>query len=225
MQLKKNIIKYTFLAICTFSSLTVTAAEKENLSKNKPEKIKIIEDKTGISPSKGSSLLTLYSEAVTWLKTPYRRGGTSKKGMDCSGLTGTIYQNVFGIKLQRSSRDISKVDVEDLRKDELRPGDLVFFSTSRRSKGVNHVGIFLGNKHFVHASCGSGVIVSSLDEPYYQRTWVKGGKVKDLDQSVFDKEYRPLDDLQLKPLYVEGAKVPLATVPDFATFPFAKNIF
>lgn len=208
------------------TALTVTATEKDNQTKAKQEKIKVIEEKTGITPTQGSSLLTLYSEAVGWLKTPYRRGGTSKRGMDCSGLTTTIYKNVFGINLQRSSRDISKLDVEDLKKDELRPGDLVFFSTSRRTKVVNHVGIFLGNKHFVHASCGSGVIVSSLDEPYYQRTWVKGGKVKDLNQSLFDKEFKPLDDLWLRPLYVEDVKKPLApVVPDITSFQFSKNIF
>jgi hypothetical protein len=94
-------------------------------------------------------------------------------------LASTIYQNVFGIKLQRRSKDISRADVSNLSKDELKPGDLVFFATSRRKKGVNHVGVYLGNKRFVHASCSNGVIVSSLEEAYYQRTWVKGGRVKD----------------------------------------------
>ena len=108
--------------------------------------------------------------------------------MDCSGLTTTIYKNVFGIKLQRSSRDISAQDVKDLGKDDLKPGDLVFFGTSsRKGKRVNHVGVFLGDRRFIHASCSNGVIISSLDEAYYRRTWIKGGRVKQHEKQQTDK--------------------------------------
>lgn len=171
------------LSFCCLSSLSLRAAEKEQLNEEKSSRIQVVEEKTGISVQNNKTLASLYGEAVEWLKTPYRRGGMSRRGMDCSGLTNTIFNNVFGIKLQRSSRDISNKDVVDLDKDELKPGDLVFFSTSRRGKGVNHVGVYLGNDQFVHASIKKGVIISSLHEAYYKRTWVKGGRIKNANET------------------------------------------
>ncbi|MBD8346410.1 MULTISPECIES: C40 family peptidase [unclassified Dysgonomonas] len=181
MQFKNFSIK-TILAGLSFMLICVTlsAKDKKNETQQEPApKVSTIEKKIGLPLPNDSTILSLYSEAVAWLKTPYRRGGTSPKGMDCSGLTTTIYKNVFGIKLQRSSRDISAQDVKDLNKDDLKPGDLVFFGTSsRKGKRVNHVGVFLGDRRFIHASTSNGVIISSLDEAYYRRTWIKGGRVK-----------------------------------------------
>lgn len=125
--------------------------------------------------------LPLYDEAVKWLGVRYRRSGMSKKGVDCSGLTSVIYKNVFNKQLVRRSVDMSRsIDLE-IAKDELQPGDLVFFATRGR-KNINHVGVFLGDRKFIHASVGKGVIISSLDEAYYQRTWRKGGRVS-LDEA------------------------------------------
>jgi hypothetical protein len=221
MQHKKQYIKHSILAICLLCTVSISGKGSKNTSTDKNNKINIVANKTGITPSLGSPISTLYKEAASWLKTPYRRGGTSSRGMDCSGLTGTIYQNVFGIKLQRSSRDISSIDVKDVQKEELKPGDLVFFATSRRAKGVNHVGVYLGNRHFVHASCSNGVIISSLDEAYYRRTWVKGGKVKELNNSIFQKEERILADLTVKPLIIKDVKSP--EIPSFETISLASN--
>lgn len=167
-------LRILLFSLCFFSISAVNHVLAQDSSR-----ANVVEEKTGISVKHNKTLASLYNEAVEWLRTPYRRGGMSRKGMDCSGLTATIYKNVFGIKLQRRSRDMSKIDVEDLSKDQLNPGDLVFFSTSRRSKGINHVGVYLGNNHFVHASISRGVIISNLDEPYYKRAWVKGGRVKE----------------------------------------------
>lgn len=120
--------------------------------------------------------LPLYSEAIKWLGVRYRRAGMTAKGVDCSGLTSVIYKNVFNKQLLRSSIDISKSIETEVNKDDLMPGDLVFFATRGR-KRINHVGVFLGDRKFIHASVGKGVIISSLDEAYYLRTWRKGGRV------------------------------------------------
>lgn len=229
MYLDKSILKIFavgfFIVLATTS---VDAKEKTGDNNSESSKTNIIEDVTGISVKSNRTLASLYEEAVEWLKTPYRRGGMSHKGMDCSGLASTIYKNVFDIKLQRSSRDISKVDVEDISKEELKPGDLVFFATSRRAKGVNHVGVYLGNSHFVHASVSKGVIVSSLDEGYYQRTWVKGGRPKE-DNQAFQNLLAKHQDVKInnvknKPLLINDLRSP-KTVNDILPLDQGFNVF
>jgi Cell wall-associated hydrolases (invasion-associated proteins) len=183
MQETQSMFKYLLVTLCVISSVSLHAVGKKQPKEKESSKVYIVEEKTGISAHNNKTLASLYNEAVEWLKTPYRRGGMGHRGMDCSGLTITIFKNVFGIQLERRSRDISNKDVVDLKKDELKPGDLVFFATSRRAKGVNHVGVYLGNDKFVHASIKKGVIISSLHEAYYQRTWVKGGRIKNANET------------------------------------------
>lgn len=121
----------------------------------------------------------LYAEAASWLGVPYRAGGISKRGVDCSGFVSTVYARVYGKKLARSSAGILKTDCRKIKKSKLRPGDLVFFRTGKSKKKVpTHTGIYLKNGKFIHASSSRGVIVSSLNEPYYVRTWLTGGRVK-----------------------------------------------
>ncbi|PXV62677.1 lipoprotein Spr [Dysgonomonas alginatilytica] len=122
--------------------------------------------------------IPLYAEASLWLGVPYRYNGNSKSGSDCSGFVSQVYQRVYGKKLQRSSENQAKKDVHKVRKGGLKTGDLVFFSTSPKSKNIDHVGIFLKDGYFIHASTSRGVIVSHLEEDYYKKTWKKGGRVK-----------------------------------------------
>lgn len=129
----------------------------------------------GISIS-DASLLDFYREAADWLGTRYRRGGMSRKAVDCSGFTNIIYKNVFGQQLDRVSTVIAKnVKESILDKDDLEPGDMVFFSTFGK-KYINHVGIYIGEGKFIHASIKKGVIISRLDEGYYSKVWKKGGR-------------------------------------------------
>lgn len=121
----------------------------------------------------------LYSEAASWLGTPHRMGGNSKRGVDCSGFVAIIYRKVYGKQLSRSSANMLKYDCRKIRKGKLKEGDLVFFRTSKtKKKEPSHVGIYLKNGKFIHASTSKGVIVSNLSEPYYVRTWLTGGRVK-----------------------------------------------
>ena len=111
----------------------------------------------------------LYNEGAKWLGVPHRMGGLTKKGVDCSGFVAIVFREVYGKQLARSSADM------------LKEGDLVFFRTGKgRKKVPNHVGIYLKNGKFIHTSTSSGVIVSSLSEPYYVRSWLTGGRVKNL---------------------------------------------
>lgn len=122
----------------------------------------------------------LYHEITNWLGVRHVNGAMSHRGIDCSGLVDVIYSNVYGKSLARNSRQIMNKNCVREDKDELREGDLVFFNTGRGQKNcahINHVGIYLKNNKFVHASSSHGVMVSDLNEAYYQRTWVCGGKV------------------------------------------------
>jgi lipoprotein Spr len=122
----------------------------------------------------------LYEAGSGWLGVKHRFGGNTKKGVDCSGFTSIIYKEVYGKRLERSSNDILLKNCELIDRENLREGNLVFFRTSRRgaSGTATHVGIYLKNGKFIHASVSNGVIISSLSEPYYIRTWITGGRVK-----------------------------------------------
>lgn len=122
--------------------------------------------------------LKLYTEAASWLGVPYKYGGNTKAGVDCSGLTCNIYRNVYHIRLERTVAEMYKKNCRKISRKKLRPGDLVFFNTAKTRKSVSHVGIFLKNNIFLHATTHSGVRISSLDEIYYKKKWINGGKVK-----------------------------------------------
>ena len=124
--------------------------------------------------------ISLYDASSGWLGVRYRNGGNTKKGVDCSGLVSILYRQVYGIALERNSAAILQRNCVPVNRNNLREGDLVFFRTlgSAQSRIPTHVGIYLKNGKFIHASTSNGVIVSSLSEPYYVRTWITGGRVK-----------------------------------------------
>ncbi len=109
--------------------------------------------------------------------TPYRYGGSSVKGTDCSGFVKKIYK-IFGIDLPRTARAQSKVG-RDVSRDELMEGDLVFFHTE---KNIGHVGIYIGNNEFVHASPHYKCVrVDSLDSSYFRTHYVRAVRIKGLE--------------------------------------------
>lgn len=105
------------------------------------------------------------SEAARWIGTPYKTGGMTKSGADCSGFTLQVYRAVAGASLPHNSEMQFQLG-RPVRATELMPGDLLFFQTGAKPQ-INHVGIYLGNKQFVHASLSQGVRYSSLTEAYY----------------------------------------------------------
>jgi len=114
----------------------------------------------------------LMREIINLLGIRYRYGGTdATRGLDCSAFTGTIYSRALGIRLPRSSNQQFRKG-NTIKREELKIGDLVFFKTRRRNAPVSHVGIYIGQNLFAHASTKYGVVISSLEHPYYNRTYV-----------------------------------------------------
>lgn len=134
--------------------------------------------KLGVKATSGDNQ-KLYAECASWIGAPYKYGGSTKKGTDCSGMTFTIYKAVYGKTLTRTSAGMLSDNCKKISKKELREGDLVFFRTDgKRSSTPNHVGIYLKENKFIHASTSKGVIVSDLNQEYYVENWIAGGRVK-----------------------------------------------
>ncbi len=121
----------------------------------------------------------IISNARRFEGTPYKYGGTTSKGMDCSGLVYTAFLEE-NISIPRVSREIAKEGTH-IKTDEVIPGDLLFFITGRRSKQINHVGIVVdvlpGQILFIHSSTSQGVIVSSLNEGYWNNAFKEARRI------------------------------------------------
>lgn len=111
----------------------------------------------------------LYQQYHQWRGVPYRMGGGSKGGVDCSALVQITYKDVFDMSLPRSTSELADVG-DDVKPGRERSGDLVFFKTSFWSR---HVGIYLENGNFMHASSSRGVMISNLSEPYWRQHYWK----------------------------------------------------
>ncbi len=129
---------------------------------------------------KGSKARSVVEEALSWVGTPYRYGGNSRKGVDCSGLTTHVFDKAADIKLPRNSSEQAKF-CKEIKKKNLRSGDLVFFTSKSRGNKINHVAIYIGDNKIVHATTSRGVIISNLDEKYWKSHYRRSGRVKQLD--------------------------------------------
>lgn len=113
------------------------------------------------------ALAGVYNE---WAGTRYRMGGTTKRGIDCSAFMQTAFLEAYGMSLPRSTTEQRYLG-HKISKQELKKGDLVFF------RGNNHVGLYIGNNQFMHASTSQGVTISSLDEDYWARTYTQSRRI------------------------------------------------
>ena len=111
-----------------------------------------------------------------WYGAPYRYGGMTRDGIDCSAFAFLLMSSVYGVaSLPRTAKEQFGMS-RHIRRDELKEGDLVFFHTLGRRKAVTHVGVYLRNNKFIHASV-SGVMISDLTEGYYEKHYIGAGRV------------------------------------------------
>ena len=135
-----------------------------------------------LSSDNGTTKENVLMEIIKYLNTPYKYGGNSKDGIDCSAFTQTIYRNTLSFNLERSARLQYKQGIEISDTEDLRFGDLVFFNTRQRVR-PGHVGIYIGDNLFAHASSKKGVTISSLDHSYYIKRYM-GGRRMEMEEIV-----------------------------------------
>jgi lipoprotein Spr len=108
-----------------------------------------------------------------WYGTRYRLGGNDKSGIDCSAFVQSFFAAIYGLTISRTCRE-QYVETNRIKKSHLKEGDLVFFKT--KGKSISHVGVYLRNNKFIHASTSSGVMISDLDEEYFQQRYAGAGR-------------------------------------------------
>ncbi len=168
--------KYAHFYLYLSLALISCNPQKKELKKERADS-KIIQNKyaelLGVPKSEIKNV-RLYSFVENWTGTPYKYGGMTKHGVDCSGFCNVLYIEVYHKKLPRTTRDLAK-QLNKVKKSKLQEGNLVFFNI--KGKKNSHVGVYLKNNRFVHASTSKGVIISSLENPYYKKAFNKGGKL------------------------------------------------
>lgn len=116
----------------------------------------------------------LYAQHLEWAGTPYRYGGLSRRGIDCSGFVYRIFDAQFGLLLPRTTKGQIKSG-RPIKRDALRAGDLIFFKTGWKTL---HVGIYIEESRFLHASTSSGVVISDLRNPYWAGHYLQARRVR-----------------------------------------------
>lgn len=157
-----------------FASCSTIKTSNNNSTVNNEKNRSKYSEKLGIELQKDFDL-ALVKVVIEWLGTPYVHGREDKTGTDCSGFVQQVYKEVYGITTARSASGIYDESIK-VKKEKLQMGELVFFKIN--TEKVGHVGIFLQQSYFIHASTSKGVMVSSLDLEYWTKYFVSGGKIK-----------------------------------------------
>lgn len=172
----KSINTCVFAFIILF--LSACASNPEQAKHNKhPTFTGLGEEEQNIPSSLKSAANDILFQAISLVGTPYQYGGNSPDtGFDCSGLIHYVFLNSADIQLPRSTRELIDIEAPEINADQLYPGDLVYFNTL--GGRVSHVGIYVGERRFVHApSSGGTVRMDNIDTPYWQKHYVQAKRV------------------------------------------------
>ena len=160
----------------TVEKPAIKAVATEEKKESKPEEIEIKKPTEEIKiETKNISDKTLVNFISDWYGVTYRYGGADKHGIDCSHFAAKLYADVYNKKIAGAANTIEPLTAT-VKTTDMQEGDLVFFKIQQNK--VSHIGVYIGNNKFVHASTKCGVIISDLDEPYYKKYFYKAGKLK-----------------------------------------------
>lgn len=129
------------------------------------------------TPDRTGPAQMLRAEIQSWLGTPHRMGGLSRRGIDCSGLVVVLYDDLFDMHLPRTTTSLMRKG-RRVKVRNLSAGDLVFFKPASK---FNHVGIYLGQGEFVHTSTSCGVMVSRMDDDFWRRCYLTSRRLLPVD--------------------------------------------
>ncbi len=167
----KQYLSYTLLLACLAIGLSSCKSSSQQYDNEALAQASV---KLGIDINEKDNY-KLYTNAAEWIGTPYHAGGTDQQGIDCTGLTVRLYKATYNIRLPRKISQQRQTTSRSISLKELYEGDLVFFSDDASRKKTGHVGVYLKDGKFIHAS-NQGVIVSDLDESYYKEHFLCGGR-------------------------------------------------
>ena len=189
MNTKKLVAGMLFIGLCLVSQAQTTktknnSSDPDNLAKEYFSQIMGVAVNTTTNTK-------LYQFVYEWLGTPYRLGGDYKRGIDCSKFSLAVYENVFNTTIGYNSRN-QYANVEPIRKNDLQAGDFVFFKI--RSRSITHVGVYLGDDKFAHASSSKGVMVSDLNDAYWKRYYYNGGRPTETDSRIMTADANKNDN-------------------------------
>lgn len=171
----------------TVSAKNETESKKEKTKgRNDAENLSALQVKYAVllnTPAEEVKYTKMFEFIEEWYGTPYRLGGTTKKGIDCSAFTQFLFTSVYGLSIPRTARE--QYDLTNrISRTQLKEGDLIFFNTRG---GVSHVGVFLQNNKFVHASTSGGVMISDIFDEYWARKFVGVGRLKNAEPVVISR--------------------------------------
>tara|TARA_B100000405_G_scaffold201289_1_gene141206 strand:- start:443 stop:985 length:543 start_codon:yes stop_codon:yes gene_type:complete len=113
----------------------------------------------------------------SYLGVPYKWGGVTREGMDCSAFVRATFRKTYGIELPRTSKQMYQLGDKVGKEKNLKPGDLVFFKNTYSGNGISHVGIYLGRGEFAHASSSRGVTITPMSNPYFVKRYAGSKRV------------------------------------------------
>jgi len=196
----KKILSFSTVALFCFTTSAIQLAQPESAlgltvsifqfelpattsSSSKLEQTSILQSAT-VTPRQTSltHMRDFFSNVSQYFGTRYRFGGQTPAGFDCSGFVRFMFDKVFNMSLPRSSKEMSAMG-NKVSKDDLQPGDLVFFHS--KSQRINHVGIFIGNDTFVHSSLTKGITEDQLKHEYYEKRFAGAVRLLEIPGSTF----------------------------------------
>lgn len=169
---------HLLIMLAALSFCAMSAAEEVS-----PDEVRVTASSADRQKSIGNSASELAMQAMGMLGIHYKRGGnTPEGGMDCSGLVDYVFKEAWGKILPRTSLELSKVG-ETIKRQDLQPGDLVFFNTLKR--GFSHVGIYLGEHKFIHSPASGGQVrIESMDVSYWKKRFNGARRISEPKQQL-----------------------------------------